>query len=197
VRRRPALAPLLAAALAIAAFGGAETPPEGVDAALWSEGRRAFLEVGGSGCSECHGRYGANELGQAPVIRGADAAQIRSSVANMDAMAFLQGVVTDAEIEAIVHYLAHLDTMRPVVVVRRRGALTPTEVVVPAATHVQLILDNQDRSACTWHVAGSDVAPAHLAGRTTGAVDWVTGGAGRLTAVCEETPESTLEVRIE
>jgi mono/diheme cytochrome c family protein len=195
VRHRPALAPLLAAALAIAAFGGAESPPEGVDAALWSEGRRAYLEVGGSGCSECHGRFAANELGQAPVIRGADAAQIRSSVANMDAMAFLQGVVTDAEIEAIVHYLAHLQTMTPVVVVRRRGALIPAEVVVPADTHVQLILDNQDRGACTWRVVGVGAAP--LPGRTTGAVDWRTGGPGRLTASCEENPDTTLEVRVE
>lgn len=194
-RRRPLASILLELSLglvAVAFSGGAD-----VDAAAWREGRRAFREVGGAGCSECHGQFGANELGQAPVIRGADAARIRASVASMDTMTFLQGVITDAEIEAIAAYLAYLETMQPTIVTRRRSVLAPAEIALPAATHVQLILDNHDRSPCTWTVTAPPAAPTVVAGRTTYAVDWVTGDPGTFAAYCGETPETRVQVRIE
>jgi mono/diheme cytochrome c family protein len=197
VPRPRLLNPLVAALLACAVATGA-TAPEGLDAALWTEGRRAYHEAGGTGCAVCHGAYGANELGLAPAVRGADAARIHASLVTMETMAFLQGSLDDEEIDAMAYYLAYLDTMAPTVVTRRRGVLEPAVVALPAASHVQLILVNHDRSVCTWTASAGGAAPAAVAGRTTGAIDWVTAASGAtLDAYCEEEPAMRVRLRVE
>jgi mono/diheme cytochrome c family protein len=180
---------------------GASAPvgaPIGADAERWAEGRRAYHEAGGTGCAVCHGDFGANEFGLAPVVRGADAARIRASLATMETMTFLQGAVTDEEIDAMADYLQHLGTMEPLVVTRRRTALDAVSAPLPAGTHVQLILVNQDRAPCTWTVSGIGAAPAVIPGRATGAVDGRTGAAGdALEAYCGEEPDMRVRWRIE
>jgi mono/diheme cytochrome c family protein len=172
--------------------------PGGVDADRWAEGRRAYHEAGGTGCAVCHGDFGANEFGLAPAVRGADAARIHASLATMETMTFLQGSLTDEEIDAMAYYLAVLDTMAPTIVTRRRSVLEPAAVALPAATHVQLILVNQDRAPCTWTVPASGAGASDVPGRTTGAIDWVTAEAGAsLDAYCEEEPAMRVQLRIE
>jgi mono/diheme cytochrome c family protein len=178
--------------------GAAAGAPGGVDAARWAEGRRAYHEAGGTGCAVCHGDFGANELGLAPVVRGADAARIHASLVTMETMTFLQGSLTDEEIDAMAYYLEVLDTMAPTIVTRRRSVLEPAAVALPAASHVQLILVNQDRAPCTWTVPASGAGASDVPGRTTGAIDWVTAEAGAsLDAYCEEEPAMRVQLRIE
>lgn len=174
------------------------TAPAGVDAERLAEGKRAYHEAGGTGCAVCHGAFGANELGLAPDVRGADAAGIHASLATMETMTFLQGTLSDEEIDAMAYYLAHLGTMAPTIVTRRRGLLEPAAVAMPTARHVQLIVVNQDRSACTWTASAGEAASAVVAGRSTGAIDWVTGSAGDAhEAYCEEEPAMRVQLRIE
>jgi mono/diheme cytochrome c family protein len=192
------LTPLVAALFACAVAAAGAGAPAGVDAERWADGRRAYHEAGGTGCAVCHGDYGANEFGLAPIVRGADAARIHASLVTMETMTFLQGTLSDEEIDAMAYYLAHLDTMAPAIVTRRRGVLEPTIVVLPAATHVQLILVNQDRAPCTWTVPASGAGASGVPGRTTGAIDWVTAEAGTtVDAFCEEEPAMLVRLRIE
>ena len=173
--------------------------PEGFDPDLWTEGKRAYNEVGGMGCSGCHGRFGANELGGAPVIRGddIDVIRIHGAVQGMQAMVFLQAIITESEIEAIAHYLDYLGTMEPYVVTMRRGELSLANTTLPPSTHVQLILYNQDRGTCTWTVDGADVEGIAIDGRTMDALDWSTGEAGTYEAYCAEAPDTRLVLTIE
>jgi hypothetical protein len=116
----------------------------------------------------------------------------------METMTFLQGAITDEEIDAMAHYLAVLDSMAPTIVTRRRGVLEPVATTLPAASHVQLILVNQDRTPCTWTVPASGAGASDVPGRTTGAIDWVTAEAGAtLDAYCEEEPAMRVRLRIE
>jgi mono/diheme cytochrome c family protein len=197
-------AALVACAFAVAVAATGATAPAGVDAPRWMEGKRAYHEAGGTGCAVCHGAYGANELGLAPDVRGADAARIHASLVTMETMTFLQGTLSDEEIDAMADYLAYLDTMAPTIVARRRSVLEPAAVALPAARHVQLILVNHDRGACTWTASGGTPEPAAVvrsavvAGRATGAIDWVTGAAGdAIEAYCEEEPTMRVQLRIE
>jgi len=195
LRRGTSLLPTLLAGVVLAT--GAH-PPADVDAARWAEGRRAYHEAGGTGCAVCHGDFGANELGLAPVVRGADAARIHASLVTMETMTFLQGALNDEEIDAMAYYLAVLDTMTPTIVTRRRSVLEPDTLALPAAAHVQLILVNQDRAPCTWTVPASGAGASDVPGRTTGAIDWITAGAGTtLDAYCEEEPAMRVQLRIE
>jgi mono/diheme cytochrome c family protein len=183
---------------AVVATGAPAAAPDGGDAERWAEGRRAYHEAGGTGCAVCHGDFGANELGLAPVVRGADAARIHASLVTMETMTFLQGSLTDEEIDAMAYYLAVLDTMAPTIVTRRRSVLEPSAVALPAATHVQLILVNQDRTPCTWTAPASGAGASDVPGRTTGAIDWVTADAGTtLDAYCDEEPAMRVQLRIE
>jgi mono/diheme cytochrome c family protein len=199
LRRPLALVSTLVAGVVLATGVGAPAgAPAGVDAERWAAGRRAYHEAGGTGCAVCHGDFGANELGLAPVVRGADAARIHASLVTMETMTFLQGALTDEEIDAMAYYLAVLDTMAPTVVTRRRSVLEPAAVALPAATHVQLILVNQDRGVCTWTASEGEAAPAVVPGRAIGAIDWVTAAAGAtLDAYCEEEPAMRVQLRIE
>jgi mono/diheme cytochrome c family protein len=193
--------PLIALAwtlLAVAVAAAGVAVPTGPDGERWAAGRRAYHEAGGTGCAVCHGEFGANELGLAPVVRGADAARIHASLAPMETMTFLQGALADEEIDAMAYYLEHLATMQPLVVTRRRAALHPAAARLPAGAHVQLILVNQDRGPCTWTVSPNGAAPVEVAGRATGAVDWMTGSAGdELEAYCVEEPDVRVQLRIE
>ncbi|MFU8887349.1 MAG: cupredoxin domain-containing protein [Trueperaceae bacterium] len=199
MRRSNRLAHLaLAWVLTLSAFAGAQAEvPDGFDPELWREGYRVFTEIGGMGCAGCHGRYGANELGVGPVIRGVDAVRIEGAVAGMQAMVFLQALITPAEIDAVAHYLAYLGTMEPAVVTMRRGEFEPAEVTLPAGAPVQLILNNQDRGDCTWTVTAEGVEPVVVGSRTTGAIDWTTAAAGTLEAFCAEAPDGRLTVVLE
>ncbi|MEX2502621.1 MAG: cytochrome c [Trueperaceae bacterium] len=175
--------------------------PEGFDPELWTEGRRVFNEIGGMGCAGCHGTFGANELGGHPVIRGddIDVDRIHGAVEGMQAMVFLQALISDDEIEAVAHYISYLGTMEPLVVTQRREAFEIPEgdPVLPADTHVQLILYNQDRAACTWTVDGIDTEPVVIGGRQIDALDWVTAETGTVEAYCAERPDDRLSLTLQ
>ena len=173
--------------------------PEGFDPELWLEGRQVFDEIGGMGCAGCHGKFGANELGGHPVIRGEDidVARIHGAVEGMQAMVFLQALMTDDQIEAVAEYIRYLGTMEPVVVTQRRETFEADAEALPAGTHVQLILYNQDRATCTWTVDGVDAEPVEIGGRATDAIDWVTAESGAVEAYCAERPDDRLTFALE
>ncbi len=196
----PIVTGLISLLLALAGFVSAQAvdPAASFEPELLAKGEAVFLEVGGMGCAACHGRFAANELNIAPVIRGVDSVRIHGALQAMQAMLFLQPLISDDEVDAVAYYLGYLNTMVPAVVSVRQATFEPSAVTVPSGSLVQLILSNQDRSVCTWTLSEPDTETATIKGRATGAVVWqAPEEIVSVEAYCAETPDVRLAVETE
>lgn len=174
-------------------------PEPPLDDELVAIGRNIFeFTAGGVGCAACHGDFAMGDLGNAPNVRGATAEKIKGGLAAVGQMAFLNGQISDDDITAVAEYLRYLATLTPAETRRLRGVFDPTEVRFPVATAAQLIVDNGDRSACTFEVPDSGIEPKEIARRDAADFIWTTPQEpATFTGACAEDPENTVTIIVE
>ena len=161
-------------------------------------GRTTFSEAGGIGCVACHGNYGLGDLQIGPNVRGVDATRIEGALDGAEEMDFLGPLLSDTDIDNLAAYLQYLGTLEAAATLVRGDTFTPEELVVPGGTGVQVIVDNGNRSECTFGLTGIEREPVVIPGRQAGDLVFTTAAeAGVLQGACAETPEVVLTVRIE
>ena len=99
------------AGMAVLAMAGTVQGDEASDALL-AQGKKLFEETaGGVGCALCHGMNGAGDPNAgAPDVRGADEQMFRAAWGGAaPVMSFI--TLNNDEVEAVVAYLAYLDTL--------------------------------------------------------------------------------------
>ncbi len=164
-----------------------------------AKGRIVFEKTAGDvGCAVCHGNFGMGDLATAPNVRGVDEVRIRGALEGAEEMEFLINVLTADDIENIAQFLQFLAQFTPAEFQRRRGVFTPEIVIVPPNTDVQLIVNNIDRSECTFTFEGIDVEAEAIGGRSAEDFIWTTPEADNtFTAFCAENPEDVVTLSVE
>jgi cytochrome c553 len=168
------------------------------DATLIEEGRTIFREVGDIGCAACHGTYALGDLQIGPSIRGVDEVRIEGALEGAEEMEFLLPLLTDNDITALAAYLGYLGTFEPAPVTFRRGTFEPAELTVSSGSQVQLIVNNLNRSECTFAIDGVELEPLVIPGRKAVDIIWETPTETvSLTAGCQEEGSEHLSIRVE
>lgn len=179
---------------------GQEEAAPTFDPELVPIGREIFeVTAGGVGCASCHGYFALGDTGVGPNLRGADEVRIRGGLDAIEVMEFLVNQISDADIKALASYLLYLDTLIPASFVRSgRSFDEPTEIRVPTASEVQLIVQNRFRTACTFELAESGLEAKEIARRSTADWIWTTPQEPvSYTGACVEEPESKVMLIIE
>lgn len=161
-------------------------------------GQIVFRTAGGIGCVACHGAYGLGDVGVGPNIRGLDATRIRGALDAVEEMDFLVSVLSRNDIDTVATYLQYLGTLEPAATLFRQGTFEPAELSVTAGSAVQLIVNNGNRSECTFGLVGLELEPVVIAGRGAGDLILTPAeGTDTIEGNCAETPEAVLTVRVE
>ena len=176
-----------------------QTPSQTFDPELVAIGREVFqVTAGGVGCASCHGHFALGDIGIGPDLRGSDEVRIRGGLEAVEVMEFLVNQLTDADIKALAEFLSYLGTLTPASFVRTGGVFEPTELRLPTATQAQLIIQNKDRTACTFELAESGLEAKEIARRSAADWIWTTPETPiSYTGACAEKPENTVTVIIE
>jgi len=176
-----------------------ETEPVELDPDKVAKGRIVFEKTAGDvGCAVCHGNFGMGDLATAPNVRGVDEVRIRGALEGAEEMEFLINVLTAEDIENLSQYLQFLAQFTPVEFQRRRGVFTEELIVVPPNTEIQLIVNNIDRSECTFTFDGVEVEAEVIGGRSAEDFIWTTPDANNaFTAFCAERPEDVVTLSVE
>jgi len=154
--------------------------------------------AGGVGCAACHGHFALGDLQIAPNVRGVDEDRIRGALEGAEEMEFLIPVLTNDDIASLAQYLQYLAPFEPFKTTRKRGVFDPLELLLPLATDVQLIVNNGDRSECTFHVEGADVEDKLITGRWTDDLIWTTPELpGMFVGYCSENPDATVSISVD
>lgn len=176
-----------------------QTPSRTFDPELVAIGREVFeVTAGGVGCASCHGHFALGDIGIGPDLRGSDEERIRGGLEAVEVMEFLVTQLTDADIKALAEFLGYLGTLSPASFVRTGGVFEPTELRLPTAAQAQLIIQNKDRTACTFELAESGLEAKEIARRSAADWIWTTPETPvTYTGACAEKPENTVTVIIE
>ena len=171
----------------------------GVSPFLLAKGREIFeFTAGGVGCASCHGHFALGDINIGPDIRGFDEARIRGALANVEVMEFLAGQLTDDDIKAVAAFVRYLGAFTPAKSLRKSGSFTPAELHIPVDTQAQLIIENGDRTTCTFASADAGFAEKTIGGRKAEDVFWITPtAAATFTAACKEKPDELLTIIID
>lgn len=176
------------------------TEPVELDPDKVAKGRIIFERTAGDvGCAVCHGNFGMGDLATAPNVRGVDEVRIRGALEGAEEMEFLINVLTDEDIEYVAQYLQFLAQFTPVEFQRRRGVFPEEPVIVPANTDVQLIVNNIDRSECTFTFSEDvDVEAELIGGRSAEDFIWTTPDADNtFIAFCAERPDDVVTLSVQ
>lgn len=176
-----------------------QTPSQTFDPELVAIGREVFqVTAGGVGCASCHGNFALGDIGIGPDLRGSDEVRIRGGLEAVEVMEFLVNQLTDADIKALAEFLSYLGTLTPASFVRTGGVFEPTELRLPTATQAQLIIQNRDRTACTFELAESGLEAKEIARRSAADWIWTTPETPiTYTGACAQNPENTITVIVE
>lgn len=164
-----------------------------------AKGREIFeFTAGGVGCASCHSHFALGDIAIGPNIRGVTEDTIHSALENVELMSFLNGKVTDEDIHAVATYLQYLDTLTYAKTVRKNNAFDPTELTFPINTNAELIIENDDRTPCTFASLDWHLTEKVISGASADDFIFLTPGQpGSFTGSCKENPEATVTIKIE
>ncbi len=176
-----------------------QPPSTEVDPELAAKGRELFeVSAGGVGCASCHGSFALGDIEVGPNIRGVSADTIKNALENVEVMEFLASQLKDEDITAIAEYLKYLGTFQPFKSTHKGGVWDPAELKLPVKTKAQVIIQNGDRTICTFAIAESGIEKEEIKGRKSEDFIWTTPDEpATFKGACEEKPEEVLTLIVE
>lgn len=177
----------------------AEEPEIQRDMRVVEQGLEIFLNAGEVGCSACHGPYAEGDVGIGPYNRGFDEAAIRKALKTVDAMKFLEEVLSDQQITQVAAYYQWLGDLQLIKTRSIRGRFFPERVQVAPGTKVQFVVSNGSHVSSAFSSANMGVEAFIVPGLESADFVWEApdeDGVFTLRCVICATNESQLTIEV-